>query len=142
MKDKYFLDTNIFVYSFNSGSPDKQSIARNLIQTALREQTGSISSQVIQEFLNVSTKMFDPPLASEDCKKYLNTVLAPLCEVFTSIDLYRKTIEISDRWKYSFYDSMIISAALYTGCTILYSEDMQHKQNIQTLTIVDPFHPS
>ncbi len=142
MKDKYFLDTNILVYSFSSDAPIKQNIARQLIQTALGEQIGCISSQVIQEFLNVSTKKFNPPLTSEDCQKYLNTVLAPLCEVFASIDLYRKTIEISERWKYSFYDSMIISAALYADCSILYSEDMQHEQNIQSLTIVNPFFVS
>ncbi len=142
MKDKYFLDTNILVYSFSSDTPIKQNIARQLIQTALGEQIGCISSQVIQEFLNASTKKFDPPLTSEDCQKYLNIVLAPLCEVFASIDLYRKTIEISERWKYSFYDSMIISAALYADCSILYSEDMQHEQNIQSLTIVNPFFVS
>ncbi|MBT4638753.1 MAG: PIN domain-containing protein [Deltaproteobacteria bacterium] len=139
MKDKYFLDTNIFVYSFDPNEKIKNSIARDLIQNALKEQVGCISSQVIQEFLNVSTKKFNPPLAIEDSLKYLNTVLAPLCEIYTSVDLYRKTIETSERWKYSFYDSMVITAAIQTNCSILYSEDMQHDQNIQSLTIVNPF---
>ncbi len=139
MKDKYFLDTNIFVYSFDSNENTKSSIARELIQNALKEQTGCISSQVIQEFLNVVTKKFEPPLATEDCIKYMNTVLSPLCEIYASIELYRKTIETSERWKYSFYDSMIITAAIQTNCSFLYSEDMQHDQKIQSLTIVNPF---
>lgn len=139
MKDKYFLDTNIFVYSFDSSEPTKSVIARDLIQDALKEQSGCISSQVIQEFLNVSTRKFNPPLTPQDSLKYLNTVLVPLCEIFTSVELYRKTIEISERWKYSFYDSMILTAAIQTNCTILYSEDLQHGQNIESLTILNPF---
>lgn len=140
MKDKYFLDTNIFVYSFDSGKPAKNAVARDLIQNALiGQQTGCISSQVIQEFLNVSTKKFNPPLTPQDGLNYLNTVLAPLCEIFTSIELYRKTIEIIERWQYSFYDAMILSAAIQTNCTILFSEDLQHEQIIESLTILNPF---
>ena len=139
MKDKYFLDTNVFVYSFDLSEPVKKSIARDLIQRSLKDNMGCISSQVIQEFLNVATKKFDPPLSCDDSLKYLNAVLAPLCEIYTSIDLYRKTIETSQRWKYSFYDSMIVTAAIQTNCSTLYSEDLQHGQKIEALTIVNPF---
>lgn len=142
MNDKFFIDTNIFVYSFDSNNPVKQKISQGMIKKALGDQEGCISSQVIQEFLHVSSKKFNPALSSENCLKYLHTVLSPLCEIFTSIDLYRATIEISERWKYSFYDSMIITAALQTNCGILYSEDLQHNQKVQTLTIINPFIPS
>lgn len=139
MNDKYFLDTNILVYSFQQDEPIKQGIAQKLIQNALKEQSGCISSQVIQEFLNVATKKFHPALSHQDSLKYLNTILAPLCEVFSSLDLLRKTVEISERWQYSLYDSMIITAALQANCAILYSEDMQHKQQIESLVITNPF---
>jgi predicted nucleic acid-binding protein len=139
MNDKFFIDTNILVYSFDSNSPVKQQIAQEIIKKALVDHEGCISSQVIQEFLNVSSKKFNPVLSSEDCLKYLNTVLSPLCEIFTSIDLYRAAIEISERWKYAFYDSMIITAALQTNCGLLYSEDLQHNQKVQSLTIINPF---
>jgi predicted nucleic acid-binding protein len=139
MNDKYFIDTNIVVYSFDPNDQRKQDIARELIQNALKDQTGCISSQVIQEFLNVSTKKFNPPLSHPDSLKYLNAVLAPLCEVFTSLDLLRRTIEVSERWQYSLYDSMIITAALQANCALLYSEDLQHEQQIESLTIVNPF---
>ncbi|MCI5191581.1 MAG: PIN domain-containing protein [Candidatus Electrothrix sp. AU1_5] len=140
MNDKYFIDTNIFVYSFQSNEPVKQGISQELIQNALQEQTGCISSQVIQEFLNVATKKFNPPLSHQDSLKYLNMVLAPLCEVFNSLDLLRKALEVSERWQYSLYDSMIITAALQTKCATLYSEDMQHGQQIESLVIENPFH--
>ena len=142
MKDKYFIDTNIFVYSFDKKSRKKKKISYDIIQVALEDNSGCISSQVIQEFLNVSSKKFDPPLLIQDSIKYLNSVLVPLCEIYTSADLYIKTLEIYEKWKYSFYDSMIITAALRTDCSTLYSEDLQHGQKIQSLTILNPFFVS
>lgn len=87
----------------------------------------------------MATRKFNPPLSHQDSLKYLNTVLAPLCEVFTSLDLFRRTVETAERWQYSLYDSMIIAAALQADCATLYSEDMQHGQQIESLVIVNPF---
>lgn len=139
MSDKYFIDTNIFVYSFDPKDARKQNIAREIIQNALKDRAGCISSQVMQEFLHVSTKKFKPPLSHQDGLRYLNAVFAPLCEVFTSLDLLRRSMEISDRWQYSLYDSMIVAAALQVNCAVLYSEDLQHGQQIESLAIVNPF---
>jgi len=139
MKGKYFLDTNIIVYSFDFDSLAKQKTARSLISDALNKQSACISYQVVQEFLNVAINKFTPPLSSTDAQKYLNNILEPLCEVHSSILLYQKTIEIQQRWKFSFYDSLIISAAIFSNCSTLYSEDMQHEQKIEDLTIINPF---
>ena len=62
----YFLDTNIFVYSFDSTAPGKQNIATDLIQDALKSQRGVISSQVVQEFLNVALWKFARPMNASD----------------------------------------------------------------------------
>ncbi len=139
MKDKFFLDTNILVYSFDKLNSDKQQIAQGLIQDALSGQHGCISSQVVQEFLNVAARKFAPPLSFKDSQIYLTTVLEPLCEIFTSIELYHQALELSARWQYSFYDALIIGAALMTDCNILYTEDLQSGQKIQNLRIVNPF---
>lgn len=139
MRDKHFLDTNLFVYSFDDASPPKQQTAQKLIDVALNTRFGCISTQVVQEFLNVATRKFTKPLSIEDSQHYLTTVLEPLCEVFTSIELYHKTLELAERWRYSLYDSLIIAAALQAECEILYSEDMQDGQVIQDLKIVNPF---
>ncbi|ACF14497.1 PilT protein domain protein [Chloroherpeton thalassium ATCC 35110] len=139
MSDRFFIDTNIFVYSFDVNQSSKCAISRKLIQKALQEKTGCISTQVIQEFLNVSAKKFNPPLQAQDRIKYLDKVLAPLCRIYPSFELYRQSIDISERWQYSFYDSLIIAAAIQANCSILYSEDMQHGQNILLLTVKNPF---
>jgi predicted nucleic acid-binding protein len=56
-----------------------------------------------------------------------------------SQSLYVKSIDIQERYKFSFYESLIITAALEAGCSTLYSEDLQHGQRIETLTINNPF---
>jgi predicted nucleic acid-binding protein len=115
-------------------------IALKLIGEALEKANGIISFQVIQEFLNVSTRKFEKPLSISDCQRYLNFVLEPLCEVFTSIELYNQALEIVESWKYSFYDSLIIASALKAECKYLYTEDLHHTQTIKHLTILNPFH--
>lgn len=139
MSDKFFLDTNIVVYSFNKNEPDKQAKAIELMDEALKENTGCISFQVIQEFLNVALKKFTTPLNYKDCQEYLHTALEPLCEVQSSTQLYFQALDIADRWRYSFYDSLIISSAIQADCKILYTEDLQHDQYIKELRIVNPF---
>jgi len=140
MNGKFFLDTNILVYTFDATAPAKQQIARELVSTALTLQQGMISYQVVQEFLNVATRKFSVPLTPADANIYLDKVLTPLCELFPSMSYYSKALGISDRWGFSLYDSLIITAALETGCDTLYTEDLQHGQSIQGLTITNPFN--
>ena len=93
----------------------------------------------MQEFINIATKKFEVAFSLHDCRKYLDTVLFGLCRVFTSIELYKQSLDIMERWGYSHYDSLIIAAALQADCETLYSEDLHHHQKIRNLTIVDPF---
>ena len=139
MNDKFFLDTNIIVYSFDSSVPSKQGMAQKLIRKALSQQSGCISYQVVQEFLNVATRKFAIPLTYQHCEQYLYDVLRPLCEIYPSVELYSHTLQNAERWKYSLYDSLIITAAMQAECKQLYSEDLQHGQVIDALTITNPF---
>jgi predicted nucleic acid-binding protein len=139
MSAKFFLDTNVMVYSFDSSQPEKKERALELIGDALQNGSGVISTQVIQEFLNVATRKFAIPLKAEDCKGYLKTVLSPLCEVFPDQALYEASLEVQQETGYSFYDALIIASAVRGGCEILYSEDLQANQQIGSLSIVNPF---
>lgn len=139
MKDKFFLDTNVFIYLFDDASPVKKQKSKELIQEGLDEYHAFISYQVVQEFINVSTKKFENPLSPDDCKLFLNSVMMPLWRVFPSEELFNSAIDISGRYQYSFYDSLIIAAAVELNATILYSEDLQHGQKIDELTIINPF---
>lgn len=139
MNDKYFIDTNILIYSFDPDNPSKRKIALDLISKALERGTGVISYQIIQEFLNVATRKFAVPLTCKDSQRYLNVVLEPLCEVFSSTELFHQALEISDQWRFPFYDALVVAAALQADCSLLYSEDMQDNQTIKGLKIRNPF---
>ena len=137
MKDKFFIDTNIIVYAFSLES-EKKAISKELIKKA-HKKSGCLSFQVIQEFLNIATKKFEIPLKSEDIQKYLSEILFPICEVFPSEKLYKSALDIRERFKFSFYDSLIIASAIESNCKILHSEDLQHNQKIYDLTILNPY---
>ena len=139
MSAKYFLDTNILVYTFDPRDRRKQRVANHLVATALQTQQGVISFQVVQEFLNVATKKFSRPLSYEDAQAYLASVLTPLCSIHSSTALYENALGLAARWQFSFYDSLIVSAAEQAGCDQLISEDLQHKQQIGNMRIVNPF---
>ncbi len=136
MKDKFFLDTNIFVYSFDV-SP-KRTRALELIRAA-HTGNGCISYQVVQEFVNVAMNKFERPFHINDLQIYLSKVLFPVCEIYSSEKLCLDALDITERWKYSYYDALIIASALEANCTILYSEDLHNSQKIKGLTIINPF---
>lgn len=139
MSARYFLDTNIFVYCFDRQDRHKQKRAEEVVEAALSDHRGIISTQVVQEFLNVATTKFTRPMKREESRAYLETVLAPLCEVFPTIGLYREAIALQAETGYSFYDALVIAAALESDCAFIYSEDLQQEQKVRTLRIENPF---
>ena len=136
---KYFLDTNIFIYSFDEKSPVKRQKAKGMIREALKSQNGVVSFQVIQEFLNTATKKFPVALSFEDLNDYLRTVLFPLCEIFPTEDIYQYALELHMIHRFSFYDSLILAGAAKTNCKIIYTEDLQHGQVVAGVKIQNPF---
>ena len=139
MSDKYFIDTSDFVCCFDDRQPDKKVRAMSLIADALQTGNGIISWQVIQEFLNVSTRKFMVPLKPEDAKIYLQKVLHPLCHVFPDLDLYSWALDNFEKTGYSFYDLLIVAGALRGGCDILFSEDLQSEHHVNGIKVVNPF---
>jgi len=139
MSGKYFLDTNIFVYSFDTRDQSKQTKAQYLIEQAINQQAGCISYQVAQEFINVATRKFQRPLSPADAAIYFSNILEPLCEIYASSHLFGQALELAKHWKYAFYDALIIASAIHASCHTLYSEDLQHGQQIGHLKIINPF---
>lgn len=135
-----FLDTNIFVYAFFSGEPLKQAKAVRLIEASLASGQGCVSYQVIQEFANVARKKFAVGMSTADCKAFIEAALQPMNRVASSPALVYSALALQDELRYSFYDSLVIAAALQAGAGTLYSEDLQHAQQVRgLLRIVNPF---
>lgn len=135
----FFLDTNIFVYSFDPLQAQKQGRAQELIHEALQSQRGLISTQVIQEFLNLGLRKFRRPLSTVEARTYLHAVLLPLCSHFPSAAFYERAIVLQAETGYSWYDALIVAAALELGCSTLFSEDLQDGRVIRGMTIRNPF---
>ena len=137
MSAEDFLDTNILVYMFDDTDARKRQQAEDLVNESLTQGSGCISFQVVQETLNVLIRRLG--FVAEDSRRALEQVLVPLWQVYPSASLYQDAISIQGRYGFSFYDSLIVAAALEAGCTRLYSEDLQNGQQVQRLTIVNPF---
>jgi predicted nucleic acid-binding protein len=69
-------------------------------------------------------------MTAADCQLYLEGVLAPLCTIWPSAEIYHTALDIHERTGFSFYDSLIVAAALEADCEILYSEDMQDGRKV------------
>jgi predicted nucleic acid-binding protein len=134
-----FIDTNVLLYLVDEKDHDRRKAAEALIFRVTESGTGAISFQVVQECLNVLVGKLKKPMTSEQARRFLETFLRPLWRVMPSEALYTRAIEIRTRYRFSFYDSLIVAAALVAGCTTLYSEDLQDGQRIEGLTIVNPF---
>ena len=139
MNAKFFIDTNIFVYTFDSSSPSKRKKSQKLIVTALEKGVGVISYQVVQEFMNVATRKFKEPMSTYECSHYIETVMQPLCEIYSTFELYNKALETMKKTGYSFYDSLILSAAIMSNCEILYTEDLQNGYKYSGVIVKNPF---
>ncbi len=135
----FFLDTNVFVYSFDTSAPAKQETARQLIQAALRTQRGVISTQVVQEFLNLALRKFKQPMTVSDARDYLRSVLIPLCQHYPSTAFYDRALLLKEETGYAWYDTLIVTAAVEVGCASLFSEDLQSGRVVKGVTIRNPF---
>ena len=139
MSDRFFLDTNIFVYSFDQSLPAKAQRALQLIREALSTQRGVVSYQVVQEFFNVALRKFAQPMLPTDASQYLGTVFAPLLAVHSSQALYGEALQLQAQKQLSWYDSLIVASAIQSKCDLLYTEDLQHGQRFGGLQVRNPF---
>ena len=139
MSGRFFLDTNILIYTFDRTTPDKAGKADQLVRHAVQSGEGVISYQVVQEFFNFALRRLSPPMTATDAELYFTSVLRPLVAVHSSITLYFRSLGLSERYKLRWYDSLIVAGALEAACDRLYTEDLQHGQVIEGLRIVNPF---
>ena len=139
MSARFFLGTNIFVYSFDRSSAAKNRRAALLIRQAVATRKGIVSYQVVQEFFNVALRRFAQPMTVPEAEQYLSAVFRPLLAIQSSPALISEALRLTARHRLSWYDSLIVAAATEGGCGILYSEDLQHGQRFGDLKIENPF---
>ncbi|MBP5447890.1 MAG: PIN domain-containing protein [Treponema sp.] len=134
---KVFFDSNILVYYADESDARKQKIAMALIKDAIDSGNGVISTQCLQEFYNVVTKklLCDKERAKEMVKMFSDNI--PVVKI--SVPLILAAVDISIKSQFSFWDSLILSAADDTGCATVYSEDLNDQQIVGGARIQNPF---
>lgn len=130
--DRPFFDTNVLLYLL---SEDDRKADR---AEAIIASGGIISVQVLNEFASVASRKLRMSYAE------IRDVLAMVrgvCQIQTvTVDTHERGLDIAERFGFSLYDSMIVSSALQSGCSVLYSEDMRHGQKIDAqLVVINPF---
>ena len=140
MKDKIFLDTNIFVYYIDSSTELKQrrDVARKLVTSHIREESGVISIQVLQEFFQVATRKIETPISIEDALEYMQ-YMSILQIVAPDFDMVVAAARLHQKYSLSFWDALIVQAARTADCTQIVTEDLQDGFRIDGLTIRNPF---
>lgn len=137
MKDKYFFDTNVLVYMQDASDLVKQQKARSLLSTHLSNGSAVISTQCLQEFYNVlANKM---KLDKIQTKQIMHSLSENIPVVQVTPTLIENGIDISINTQFSLWDSLMLSAASFAKCTVLYSEDMNDGQVVNGVKIQNPF---
>ena len=136
---KAFIDTNVFVYAQDNSDEIKTKMSQELIAKLFLEKQGFISTQVIQEFCNVFLKKSEKPLQPNDVAEIIDDLLVPLLAHTPDSSFYKRAINTYSRYALSFYDALIVQAAIDLKCELLYSEDMQNGTRYNGVTVVNPF---
>jgi len=132
-----FFDTNILIYSVDTNETGKYGLAVDLVEKHLVRENGAISVQVLRELYSVSRKMRNP-LSDEQARRmvgHFSTFRTLSEDAGMVLDAVRRHQEMS----LSFWDALIVEAALRSGADRLFTEDMQHGQVIEGMRVENPF---
>ena len=136
MAARSFIDTNILIYSVDRADPAKQNTALELIARHAKDRTGVISTQVLQEFYSAATRKLgiEPLQARHHLRDFR---VFDIVQVTPAI--IEEGIDCSILHQLSFWDGLILAAAATAKSKELLSEDLSHEQNLQGITVRNPF---
>lgn len=127
-----FFDTSVLLYLLSSDARKADRVED------LLDKSGVISVQVLNEFTVTASRKLAMPLPEI---RELLEIVRRICRTESlAVDDHDRAVEIAGRYRFAFYDSVIVASALRAGCRTLYTEDLQHRQVIdRRLTVVNPF---
>lgn len=135
---KIFLDTNVIIYAYDISAGLKREKAQKILLDLWESGQGLLSTQVLQEFFVSVTRKIPQPLGLKTAKQIVNDLLS-WDIVINDGDSILEAIELHSNHGYSFWDSLIIQAAIKGGASLLLSEDLSGGQTIRGVTIKNPF---
>jgi predicted nucleic acid-binding protein len=132
--NKHFIDTNVLIYAYSNDEPEKSQKANE----AIFADNTLISLQVINEFSNTCLRKLKitPQNIIASIEELTSIIIVTGFSQSTQI----RALQLINKYRFSYYDSLIIATAIENSCSVLYSEDMQHNQKIEIqLRIINPF---
>ena len=136
--DRIFIDTNILIYAYDATAGEKHASASNLLIDLWNSRLGAVSTQVLQEFFVNVVQKIPKPIDKRIAKEIVKDLLKWHVVVINGNSIL-DAIDISSRYRYSFWDAMIIESAIRGNARILMTEDLQNGQKIGGVTIKNPF---
>ena len=136
--DKCFLDTNILVYAFDISAGQKHEVAKRIVIDLWDTKDGILSTQVLQEFFVSVTRKIPKPMDAGLAREIVSDFLKWDIVIDDENSLI-EAIDIHIRYNYSFWDSLLIQAAIRSGAVLLLTEDLTDSQTINGLSIKNPF---
>jgi predicted nucleic acid-binding protein len=133
MRDRVFLDTNVVVYLYSNSEPAKRALVGGVVE----RHDPVVSTQVLSELANVLLRKLALPV--EAVERAIDEVIMACDLVLVTPAMVKTALRICERYRYSFFDSQVLAAAISVGARTVYSEDLQHGQIIDGLRIVSPF---
>jgi predicted nucleic acid-binding protein len=135
---RFFFDTNVLLYMYDDSEPQKKARAIDLFGQAIEDNRAVLSTQVLQEFYVNATRKLARPLSSERAAaRVKDFARLPLVRVDEAMIL--AAIERHRSGSFTFWDALILEAALRCGADHLLTEDLQHGQKIEGLRVENPF---
>jgi predicted nucleic acid-binding protein len=136
MSAPVFVDSDIFLYAVDDADPRKQRVARDWRAELWKSRLGRISFQVLNEFYVNAVRL--KPGASDEARAEVRDLLA-WNPVAVDAALIQFGWKLQDRYRLSFWDSLIVAAAKTASCGFLLTEDLQNGQKLDGVEVVNPF---
>lgn len=133
-----FVDTNLWVYRLDRRDPEKSAFVRDWLRELAQEHEIVVSTQVLIELRSVLTRKLKPAFSWRDTRDALEA-LAEFDVVSTSSNLVLDAHTLAQAKKIAWFDALIVEAAVRSGCTKLFSEDFNHRQEFGPLSVRNPF---
>lgn len=136
MTGPVFVDTNVFIYALDEADPAKQKAARAWRGALWQTHRGRTGFQVLEEFYAKVTKK--RPAARDRARAEVRDLLA-WRPVRVDAEMMERAWNIQDRYRFSFWDALIVAAAKAASCHYLLTEDLQPDHDLDGVRVVSPF---
>ena len=133
-----FVDTNVLVYAFDSNEQTRHSRAMELLSSLMESDRLRLSTQVLQEFYVTMTRKAQPSWSPDHALAKLED-LAAWPVTLTDLSMLKEAVLLSRDAVLSFWDALIVVAAVHSGAGTLYTEDLNHGQILRGVRVVNPF---